>query len=159
MNGARDEVVSTSSDGLVLSRDPVDNNLSNLFVAFRPCLGASAVTSDCVSFMSLAQPGWFVRHLGPTQLILEPKSNPTNSSTFLDDASFIIRRDRFLSDRVALESVNLRNYFVSVQNDSTRSLVLQYLGSSSDESASFRLMEQNPSVRRRKRQTSGTFTD
>lgn len=142
----------TSNDSLVLSKD-TEKSSSNLFLVQRPCLAGSF--SDCVSFMSLKKPGWFIRHLGPTNLILEPRSNPTNSSTFLQDASFVVRQDQDTSGHVRFEALNLPSYFISIQDDSTRVLLLRNSGNISSESASYRLIESPMSTRRRKRQTPG----
>lgn len=106
----------------------VDHELDEIFhvfIAKSPCL-ASRQSADCVSFMPLGKPGWFVRHIGAENIILEPETNPSDSTTFDQDASFFIRHDAFLSGYISFESFNAPGSFIAMQtqNDSHQRLAL-----------------------------------
>lgn len=145
------------NDTLGTSEEPTDT-LSELFMANRPCLAGSLIP-DCVSLMTLRKSGWFLRHFGEDRLLLQPKTNPRNSTTFASDASFLVREGRFFANYVALESVNLPGYFVSMQSDANGPLTLQRIRNDSSfyEAASFRLVSPTSISNRRKRDTSGKF--
>lgn len=152
------KVKALPNDTLGISEETI-YGLSDLFVANSPCLAGNSVPG-CVSLMSFTKPGWFLRHFGEEQLLVEPKTNPRNATTYASDASFFVRENRFVANYVALESVNLPGYFVSLQSNVTGPLTLQRMRNDSSfyEAASFRLATPSSLSNRRKRDTSGNST-
>ena len=67
---------------------------------------------DTVSIMSVAKPGWFLRHYG-YRLYLEPIANPRNPGLFAKDSTFTERSDAFLDGFTAFQSVNYPDYYIS----------------------------------------------
>jgi len=68
-----------------------------------------------VSFESVDQPGFFLRHYNYL-LYLEDASNPRNPAIFDLDATFNERDHVWYTDTISFESVNYPGYFIRHQN-------------------------------------------
>ena len=127
-------------DSLLISTSVLDDEASK-FVLTSPCLDPST-TMECFSIMSLKKPGWYIRHFG-TDLLLESQTNPQNPSSFLKDASFIVRTSPFNGGFKAIESLNLPGCFIFMNGSSgiLKLVNLTRAPSASYENASFTFIE------------------
>jgi len=70
----------------------------------------------CVSIVDPDRPAWFLRHYG-YYLELEPEYKPRNAHIFDDDSSFLLIPNKFYPEYFALESMNLRNYYIQATSN------------------------------------------
>lgn len=96
--------ISTSTEAKIL------NDAHSLSFNIVPALSGDA---GAISFQSVQEPDKYLRHAGFVMWL----HNNNNSELFYKDSSFYIKENLYFDGYTAYESVNYRNYYISLQGD------------------------------------------
>ena len=115
--------------------------------------------SSTVSLMSLDKPGWFVKHSSQDDsVVLEYRGQVVmdDSSTYDEEATYIVHTDTFFPGHVALESFATRGRYLALQEPGTLAFIRQTNDTSFPDSASIKLQDVAIGTRKRRSISSGT---